>query len=520
MYCQKCRTPLKTDSSLDDLNPAAFDLLVGSGSKTERSAAYNHSLTYPHERKERYERAIKQTQSPLSRRTIPPPKPQDGNPAMSFIEITDSQIVPAEASHHGHPQQDQLSQAKGNGTHDNEPPLSWHLHRHERLFSILSAHSDIDHPICTECSSMLLTSLNAKLATATRERDAYASFLKTLQQASAKHKGEEEPVQKELATLQEAEDAAFADLVKLEEQKRELENELADLEEENKQLEKEEERFWQSRNQFNEQQHELETELASLHQKYAHDQKQLERLQRSNVYNDTFFISHDGSFGTINGLRLGRLPTQNVEWAEINAAWGQTLLLLQTLAERLSFSFHGYKLRPLGSTSRIEKIEYPQQAPDATQTTAARATSNPSNSPAKVTHLDLFSSGDMSLGRMLTARRFDAAMVAFLDCLSQLGSHVERTTSASRDTSRPTPSRTPSTALRKGETRPMEMPYLMEGDKIWARDRPPNEAVSIKIGFGLNQDEDFTKACKYVLTCCKYLLAHVSNLDNSKPSQT
>lgn len=29
MYCQKCRTPLKADSSLDDLNPAAFDLLVG-----------------------------------------------------------------------------------------------------------------------------------------------------------------------------------------------------------------------------------------------------------------------------------------------------------------------------------------------------------------------------------------------------------------------------------------------------------------------------------------------------------
>ena len=29
MYCQKCRTPLKLDSSLEDLNPAAFDLLVG-----------------------------------------------------------------------------------------------------------------------------------------------------------------------------------------------------------------------------------------------------------------------------------------------------------------------------------------------------------------------------------------------------------------------------------------------------------------------------------------------------------
>ena len=29
MNCQKCRTPLKLDSSLQDLNPAAFDLLIG-----------------------------------------------------------------------------------------------------------------------------------------------------------------------------------------------------------------------------------------------------------------------------------------------------------------------------------------------------------------------------------------------------------------------------------------------------------------------------------------------------------
>lgn len=29
MLCQKCRTPLRLDSSLEGLNPAAFDLLVG-----------------------------------------------------------------------------------------------------------------------------------------------------------------------------------------------------------------------------------------------------------------------------------------------------------------------------------------------------------------------------------------------------------------------------------------------------------------------------------------------------------
>jgi hypothetical protein len=29
MQCQKCRNPLRLDASLEDLNPAAFKLLVG-----------------------------------------------------------------------------------------------------------------------------------------------------------------------------------------------------------------------------------------------------------------------------------------------------------------------------------------------------------------------------------------------------------------------------------------------------------------------------------------------------------
>lgn len=74
------------------------------------------------------------------------------------------------------------------------------------------------------------------------------------------------------------------------------------------------------------------------------------------MYNDAFCIGHDGVFGTINGLRLGRVPgvpvrqfaiwslsassdVVQVEWAEINAAWGQTLLLLYTIARKLDFTF-------------------------------------------------------------------------------------------------------------------------------------------------------------------------------------
>ena len=429
---------------------------------------------------------------------------------MSFVEITESQIVPPEYQKPVSSIQKQASQAGPVDT--GEQPLSWQMQRHERLFSILSAHSDIDHPICIECSSMLLASLNAKLTTATRERDAYASFLKQLQQAATKHKDSEGSVQKELAGLRKEEEEAFAELIQLEDQKKQLEDELASLEEEEKQLEKEEETFWLSRNAFDEQEHALRTELTSLQQKYAHEQKQYEKLQRTNVYNDTFFISHDGNFGTINGLRLGRLPNINVEWPEINAAWGQTLLLLQTLAERLSFSFQGYRLRPLGSTSRIEKLEYPQQPPDATRAPAGRSAN--SSTPAKVTILELYSSG-AAVNRLFHSRRFDQAMMAFLDCLSQLGKHVERTSAGTRDHG---PSRSPSTGIAAAPGQPMKLPYVIEGDRIWSRDRP-DEVYSIKLGVGLAPDESFSKACKYVLTCCKYLLAHVSNLDSSKPSQ-
>jgi Apg6 BARA domain len=118
--------------------------------------------------------------------------------------------------------------------------------------------------------------------------------------------------------------------------------------------------------------------LNSLSAAIDHAQHELSVLARTNVYNDAFCIGHDGVFGTVNGLRLGRVSGVNVEWAEINAAWGQTLLLLYTIARKLEFTFETcvqqfvvwfaraigaessptgrYRLIPMGSFSRIEKI--------------------------------------------------------------------------------------------------------------------------------------------------------------------
>ena len=41
-------------------------------------------------------------------------------------------------------------------------------------------------------------------------------------------------------------------------------------------------------------------------------------------------------------IREFRLTPYQVEWAEINAAWGQTLLLLYTIARKLDFTFEKY----------------------------------------------------------------------------------------------------------------------------------------------------------------------------------
>ena len=57
-------------------------------------------------------------------------------------------------------------------------------------------------------------------------------------------------------------------------------------------------------NEFEEKVYELQNEYESLQMQQEHVNKQLEKLKKTNVYNDTFRIWHDGPFGTINGIYL------------------------------------------------------------------------------------------------------------------------------------------------------------------------------------------------------------------------
>ncbi|KAL5336711.1 autophagy protein Apg6-domain-containing protein [Aspergillus crustosus] len=509
MQCQNCRTPLKLDGSIESLNPAAFDLLIGSTGKTVPDYSSGSSrLSYPQERRDIYDRASKNASSPVHRRSIPAPRQAGGiltTPSrlgrgdsgnMSFVMLTESQVgpphTPAGVNGDSHPSTGNRPANLQSDEHGAENgSFADQVERTSRLFEIISSRSDIDHPICTECTDMLVEGLQQRLTEATKERDAYITFLRNLN-TSLPTQEETEAAEQSLKDTLEAEEAAFAELVALEKEKTVLDEEIAQLEEESRQLDSEEEKFWRDRNAFSLVLSDFQNERDALNMKYDHDSRQLEKLQRTNVYNDAFCIGHDGYFGTINSLRLGRLANPSVEWPEINAAWGQTALLLATIADKLNFEFQGYRIKPMGSMSRIDKIEYPRPSP--AQSTVDGGNATLSSIEPKITSLDLFSSGDLPLHIPWLHRRFDAGMVAFLDCLRQLGEFVDKTPTTVRSNRR----------VQAGSVVPgLKLPYPIKRDKIGD--------ASIKLGFNQN-DEAWTRACKYTLTCCKFLLAHASNV--------
>lgn len=437
------------------------------------------------------------------------------NPAMSFVMLTDSQVVPPQpakggrADHQGKVKAKQSNQPSPPLSNESRQALSYQIESTTKLFEILSSRSDIDHPICTECTDLLLSSYQSRLSAATKERDAYIAFLKNLNN-NPPTPSAVSAAQTALSNTRAAESRAFSELLTLEREKASLDAELANLEAESLALDEEEQSFWRSRNAFALKLSSFQNDRDALNAAYDHDARQLERLQRTNVYNDTFCIGHDGFFGTINGLRLGRLPApQSVEWSEINAAWGTACLLLTTVAEKLGFVFRGYRPRPMGSSSRIDKIEHAPLPASSASSSQNPNSSTPQPHP-KIVPLDLFSSGDLPLGRMILHRRLDAGMVAFLECLRQLGEFVETGRST---TSRPTsPPRTSSSARANtiatddrgggGEWAGIKLPYEIHKDRIG----------DASIRLGSSQDEAWTRACKYVLTCCKFLLAHASNV--------
>ena len=124
----------------------------------------------------------------------------------------------------------------------------------------------------------------------------------------------------------------------------------------------------------------------------------LDRYKQLNAVNDAFYIWYSGPFATINAFRLGNLPNKPVEFTEINAALGQTALVLHIISSRAGIKFKRYIIAPLGSFPRIIKAD-------------DRKTSFP-----------LFI--DPSSFSFFPKRNFNQALLGLMDCIQEFGDYI------------------------------------------------------------------------------------------------
>ncbi|XP_026950658.1 beclin-1 isoform X6 [Sagmatias obliquidens] len=397
--CQRCSQPLKLDTSFKILDRVTIQELTAPLLAT---AQVKPGETQEEEANSGEEPFIETRQDGVSRRFIPPASPSRPTFVLS---------VPVE-DQHGLPLGERMmstesansftliGEASDGGTMEN---LSRRLKVTGDLFDIMSGQTDVDHPLCEECTDTLLDQLDTQLNVTENECQNYKRCLEILEQMN---EDDSEQLQMELKELA------------LEEER--LIQELEDVEK-NRQIVAE----------------------------------NLEKVQAEAERLDQEEAQHSGQFGTINNFRLGRLPSVPVEWNEINAAWGQTVLLLHALANKMGLKFQRYRLVPYGNHSYLESLT------------------------DKSKELPLYCSGGL---RFFWDNKFDHAMVAFLDCVQQFKEEVE-----------------------KGETR-FCLPYRMDVEKGKIEDTGGSGgSYSIKTQF--NSEEQWTKALKFMLTNLKWGLA-------------
>lgn len=332
--------------------------------------------------------------------------------------------------------------------------ISHRLDVETRLFELMTNQSAVDYPICEECTDNLLDQMERQLDLAEDECKDYKKYLDQLTNGDEDDVNLEE-LDAEYRKLEQEERELLAAVEKIEKERSDVASERKQLADRLERLRADEDRYWREYSDLNRQLMQCSDDHASVERQLKYSENKLSQLQKTNVFNATFHIWHNGHFGTINNFRLGRLPNVPVEWAEINMAWGQTVLLLHSLAQKMEMTFLRYRLVPFGNHSYLMCLEDPSR------------------------ELPLYFAGGF---KFLWDTKFDHAMVAFLDCLQQFKEQVSKMDSN------------------------FCLPYRIDKGKI--EDTNTGQSCSIKIQF--NSEEQWTKALKFMLTNLKWGLAWVS----------
>ncbi|CAH6789558.1 beclin-2 [Phodopus roborovskii] len=325
------------------------------------------------------------------------------------------------------------------------------------ISEIVSGQKVVEHPLCVDCVDNLLTQLDAQITLVESDTQKYRSFL---ERESLVSKKEREAMHLELCaelrSLEQEEARLAQELKDIDHHHARIAAELRAAQAESKELNQQNEQVLMEYSALKMEQLELTDQLSSVENRLEYAQRQLRRLRKTSIFNITFTILDEGPLGIINNFRLGCLPGIQVGWDEINAAWGQTALLLFTLAKTVGLQFQRYQLVPRGGHSYLRSL-----AGDG--------------------ELLLFSDGSHSV---FLNNKFDRGVKAFLDCLQQFVDEVEK----------------------KGCP---FLPYRIHVNEGMMEDaRGSGECYSIRTH--LNTEEEWAKALKFMLTNLKLILAWAS----------
>ncbi|KAF5839533.1 autophagy protein [Dunaliella salina] len=330
-------------------------------------------------------------------------------------------------------------------TDSTTPGLDAKLQALAQLFELASTTTQADQPLCLDCAAQLKDEIEAQVAETEHEISCYAAAVARLE-AEQSEPLPEVAFAQEMEVLRAAQQEQQAAAEATEAELVHVNNQLAALRATEAEIDALEHKYWHDFNEFSMHLKQHLDDRDSMLTKINHAGQRKQLLQSTNVYNDAFKIWHDGPFGTISGFRLGRTPEVPVEWDEINAAWGQAVLLLHTMAQACGLNLTSARLLPMGSHPRVAD---------------------------KRSTYDLF--GPVS---KLWSANYDRAMICFLACLKEFGEHAAR-----QDVLH---SRHP----------PFAFPFPLEGDKV--------NSHTIKLT--LNKDARWTKALKFMLADLKVAL--------------
>ena len=131
-----------------------------------------------------------------------------------------------------------------------------------RLFDIMSGQSDIDHPLCEECTDTLLDQLDQQLKISEDEIKDYREFLTKLNKQKAQQ--DESALSHELSKLKKEEADLVARLEAVERERKQVAEAMEKERDESKRLEEEEKRLAMEYSEYQKELFEFEDEQQRL----------------------------------------------------------------------------------------------------------------------------------------------------------------------------------------------------------------------------------------------------------------